>query len=278
MTSGAATSDLVKSDLDTARGEIATACRIMAHRGLVEDILGHISVRVDDAHLLIRCRGPHEAGLAYTVPDDVRVVALHTGQIVDDPSMSYSPPSELPIHTSVLMARPDVDCVVHAHPPAVVVASIAKLALVPLVGAYNIPAARLAHDGIAIYPRSVLIRTDVLAAEMAAALGDAPAVVLTGHGVVTTGRTVPEAVLRALHVDTLARLTLAVHTAGAEATAIPEADYAELPDLGSGFNEATLWRHHITALHADGRALDDPGNDDPGNDDPGNDDPREDAK
>lgn len=248
-------------DLDIARREIATACRVMAHRGIVEDILGHISVRVDDAHLLIRCRGPHEAGLAYTVPDDVRVVAFATGQVTDDPSRSYSPPSELPIHTSVLMARPDVDCVVHAHPPDVVIASIADLALLPLVGAYNIPATRLAHDGIAVHPRSVLIRTDMLAAEMVASLGDAHAVVLTGHGVVTTGRTVPEAVLRALHVDTLARLTLGVHRVGAQATAIPEADYAELPDLGSGFNEATLWRHHLTALHADGRGLDDPSSD-----------------
>ncbi len=243
------------TEIAAARHEIATACRVMAHRGLVEDILGHISLRIDDAHLLIRCRGPREAGLAYTVPDDVRVVAFATGKVTDDPTASYSPPSELPIHTNVLLARPDVDCVVHAHPPAVVIASIAGLELLPLIGAYNIPAARLAHDGIAMHPRSVLLRSDALAAEMVASLGDSSAVVLTGHGVVTTGRTVPEAVLRALHVDTLARLTLAVHNAGAQATAIPEADYAELPDLGSGFNEATLWRHHLTALHADGHAL-----------------------
>lgn len=247
--------------LDAARHEIATACRVMAHRGLVEDILGHISLRVDDGHLLVRCRGSHEAGLAFTVPEDVRLVAFATGEVTDDPTGSYSPPSELPIHTSVLLARPDVDCVVHAHPPAVVIASVAGLELLPLIGAYNIPAARLAHDGIAVHPRSVLIRSDELAAEMVTSLGDAPAGVLTGHGIVTTGRSVPEAVLRALHVDTLARLTLAVHNAGGQVTAIPEADYAELPDLGSGFNEATLWRHHLAALDADGRALDPPGGD-----------------
>lgn len=252
---------MTEIELEAARHEIATACRVMAHRGLVEDILGHISVRTDDEHLLVRCRGPHEAGLAYTVPEDVRLVAFATGQVVDDPTSSYTPPSELPIHTSVLLARPDVDCVVHAHPPDVVIAGIAELDLLPLVGAYNIPAARLAHDGIPVHPRSVLLRTDDLAAEMVASLGDAPVVVLTGHGIVTTGTTVPEAVLRALHVDTLARLTLAVHNAGRQAKAIPEADFAELPDLGSGFNEAILWRHHLTALHADGRALDPPGSD-----------------
>jgi ribulose-5-phosphate 4-epimerase/fuculose-1-phosphate aldolase len=254
------------TDIDAARSEIASACRVMAHRGLVEDILGHISLRLDAEHLLIRCRGPEEAGLAYTVASDIRVVELETGRVVDDLTASYSPPSELPIHTSVLAARPDVSCVVHAHPPDVVVASLAGLPLVPLVGAYNIPAARLAHDGIATHPRSVLIRTDALAAELVASLGGAQAVVLNGHGVVTTGASVPEAVLRALHVATLARLTLAVNAVGARPTPIPERDYAELPDLGSGFNEATLWRHHLRALYEAGRGL--PGSHDPRKDRP----------
>jgi ribulose-5-phosphate 4-epimerase/fuculose-1-phosphate aldolase len=249
------------ADLDAARREIATACRVMAHRGLVEDILGHISIRVDDRHLLIRCRGPQEAGLAFTEPEDVRVVEFESGQVVDDPDGSYVPPSELPIHTSVLRGRPDVSCVVHAHPPDVVVVSLVNLPLLPLVGAYNIPATRLAHQGIPTHPRSVLIRTDALAAEMVESLSDSLVLVLKGHGLVSAGDSVPEAVLRALHVDTLARLTLGVHAVGAHPEPIPEADFAELPDLGSGFNEAILWRHHVTALHAAGLGLADPSED-----------------
>jgi 3,4-dihydroxyphthalate decarboxylase len=246
------------TDLDKIRREIATGCRVLAHRGVAEDILGHISVRLDPAHLLIRCRGPHEAGLAFTVVDDVRVVDIASGQIVDDPHALYAPPSELPIHSAVLTARPDLSWVVHAHPPNVVVASIAGLPLTSLVGAYNIPAARLARGGIATHPRSVLICTQLLAEEMVASLGAADVVVLSGHGVVATGTTMPEAVLRALHTETLARLTLAVASAGARPTAIPDEDFAELPDLGSGFNEATLWRHHLATLQAAGLGLEDP--------------------
>jgi len=43
----------------------------MAACGLVEHVLGHISVRVSQDELLVRCRGPVEAGLAATTADDI---------------------------------------------------------------------------------------------------------------------------------------------------------------------------------------------------------------
>lgn len=227
----------------------------MAHRGVVEDVLGHISLRVDAGHALVRCRGPLEAGLRFTAPSDIRLVALDTGAIVDDPAAEYSVPGELPIHVEVLAARPDVSCVVHAHPPDVVIASLAEVPLEPLFGAYNIPAMRLAAQGIPVYPRSVLVRNAELGRELVLALGAAPVAVLKGHGVVSTGASVPEAVLRALHLDTLARITLGVHQAGATPVPIPHSDMVELPDLGAGFNETTLWRHHLAALDASGGGI-----------------------
>lgn len=241
--------------LDGLRREVAVGCRVMAHRGLVENILGHISVRIDGGRALVRCRGPHERGLQFTAPDDVRVVDLDAGEIADDPAGDYAVPSELPIHTSVLAAHPDVECVVHAHPPDVVVASLAGFALEPIFGAYDIPAARLAANGIPVHPRSVLIRTDKLAEEMIASLGEAPALILKGHGVVTTGADVADAVLRALQLDTLARIHLRVRGAGSVPEAIPDADLGELPDLGNAFNRETLWRHHLAALEQDGLGL-----------------------
>ena len=241
--------------LDGLRRDVALGCRVMAHRGLVENILGHISLRIDGGRALVRCRGPRERGLQFTVPDDVRVVDMDAGEIADDRAGDYAVPSELPIHTSVLAAHPDVECVVHAHPPDVVVASLAGFALEPIFGAYDIPAAHLAAAGIPVHPRSALIRTAELAGEMVASLGEAPALVLRGHGVVTTGADVADAVLRALQVDTLARIHLHVRAAGSVPGAIPDADLGELPDLGSAFNHETLWRHHLAALEQDGLGL-----------------------
>lgn len=242
-------------NLDALRRDVAVGCRVMAHRGLVENILGHISRRVDARRALVRCRGPEEAGLRFTTPNDVRVVDLGSGEVLDDPAGEYSVPSELPIHTSVLSAHPGVNCVVHAHPPEVVVATLAGIVLEPIFGAYDIPAARLGAEGIPVHPRSVLIRTDELANEMLASLGDSQTVVLKGHGVVTTGSDVAEGVLRALQIDTLARMHLRVRRVGATPEVVPSVDLAELPDLGGAFNRETLWRHHLAALEGDGLGL-----------------------
>ena len=48
------------------RRKLATACRILAHAGLIEDVLGHVSVRVDDDTLLVRCRDRRSAGSLFT--------------------------------------------------------------------------------------------------------------------------------------------------------------------------------------------------------------------
>jgi 3,4-dihydroxyphthalate decarboxylase len=124
-----------------------------------------------------------------------------------------------------------------------------------LVGANNIPAARLAAGGLPVFPRPVLINTEPLAAEMRAAMGARPVCVLRGHGITTTGTTLEQAVARALAVDSLARMATRVVAAGGTPTPIAAADLAQLPDLGTGFNDIMLWRHHERRLAEAGLAL-----------------------
>lgn len=230
---------------EALRERVAIACRVLAVTGLVEHILGHVSARVGPDALLVRGRGPGERGLAFTVVEDVQRVGLDGA---GDVPTGWTAPNELPIHTEIMRARPEVTAVVHAHPPSVVAASVAGLPWLPLVGSYDIPAARLAHDGIPVWPRSALIRRRDLAQQMVAALGDRPVVVLRGHGLVTVGTGDPEeavatAVAHALAVDSLARISLAAAATGAPLRAIDDEDLDELPDLGAGFNVSAMWRH-----------------------------------
>jgi ribulose-5-phosphate 4-epimerase/fuculose-1-phosphate aldolase len=238
------------------RRRVATACRILAHAGLAEDVLGHVSVRVDSETILVRARGPAETGLLFSVPDDVIACALETGAAL---SMDlHAPPNELPIHLACYRSDPDVGAVVHAHPPAVIAADLAGIALVPMIGAYNIPATRLANGGIATYPRSVLINTDELGQEMAEAMDGRPVCVLRGHGITVTGRTIEQAVARSLAVDALARMAGRVAALDGNVEPIPPADLAQLPDLGAAFNDQLIWRHHEQRLRHAGLELDDP--------------------
>jgi ribulose-5-phosphate 4-epimerase/fuculose-1-phosphate aldolase len=233
----------------TSAESVAAACRVLAATGLVEHVLGHISLRTGPDRMLVRCRGPRESGLAWTTARDVREVPLD-GQPDVGP---WTVPNELPIHRVLLRRRPDVTAVVHAHPPAAVAYSLLDRPLLPVYGAYDIPGAALAAGGVPVWPRAALIRTESLAEQMAAALGDRPVLLLRGHGLVSVAggpaaTAVAQAVLQALAVDTLARTTLAVLQAGGTPRSIDDADLAELPDLGAGFTVDTMWRHMLRRL------------------------------
>jgi ribulose-5-phosphate 4-epimerase/fuculose-1-phosphate aldolase len=232
------------------RTTVAQACRILAMEGLVEGVLGHVSVRTGDDRMLIRCRGRDEHGLMFTTDDDVRLTDLG-GEIIGAED-GYKVPNELPIHGEVLRARPEVNAVVHAHPPGVLLCGVAGLELRPVFGSYNIPAMRMALDGVPVYPRSVLIRRPDLAHEMIAAMGGRPVCVLKGHGITVTGASVEEAVVRALNLNALATVTLELARLGAAPEPIPAEDVAELPDLGSAFNDLSVWRYHVAKARSRG--------------------------
>jgi ribulose-5-phosphate 4-epimerase/fuculose-1-phosphate aldolase len=233
---------------------VANACRVLGARGLAEDVLGHISLRTGPDRMLVRCRGPQEEGLFLTRPADVREVDLDGAGDLGE----WAVPNELPIHAEILRARPDVDAVVHCHPPSVLLAGLEGVPLRPVFGAYNIPAARLALDGVPVYPRSVLVRRPELGREVAAALGSAPALVLRGHGIATVGsgpHAVEQAVVRALALDVLARVALESARLGGRAPELLPEDVAELPDLGGSFNDVMLFRHHLARLRHEGLLL-----------------------
>lgn len=233
------------------REAIALACRVLAHRGLADGILGHISLRIGENSLLVRCRGPRERGLAFTEASDIRLVDLDGNPAAEgELEGGYAVPNELPLHTELLRQRADISAVVHAHPPRVVAADLAGLGVRPIVGAFDIPGTRLAAGGVPVYPRGVLVRNRQLAAEMLQAMGDRPIVLLRGHGLTSAAETVEQAVLQAISVDTLARLSLQVTASGGELADLPESDMAELPDLGGSFNTQTAWRHELARLKA----------------------------
>lgn len=232
--------------LDEQRALVAQGCRVAAARGLVDGILGHLSLRVDDDRLLMRCRSDTDTGVAFTRPSDIRLITFDGTAGAAGELDGCRVPNELPIHVET--QRAGHRAVAHLHPPAVVAADLAGITLRPIYGAYDIPGAWLARGGVPVYERAVLIRNSALGKEMLAAMGTRPVVILRGHGITSAANTVQQAVLQAISLNELARMSLSVRAAGAALRDIDERDWDDLPDLGSGFNVEAAWRHEVARL------------------------------
>ena len=230
------------------RIQVAEACRVAAARGLVDGILGHVSLRVDDNHLLIRCRSDDDTGVAFTRPSDVRLIRFDGTAGADGELDGYRVPNELPVHVEPMLADAKNQAVAHVHPPEVVAADLAGIAIRPIYGAFDIPGAWLARGGVPVYKRAVLIRNARLGREMVAAMGQRPLVICRGHGIVSAATTVQQAVLQAISVNELARMALRVASAGGTLNDIDDRDWEELPDLGPAFTADAAWRHEVARL------------------------------
>ena len=229
------------------REKVAVSCRILAMEGLVDDILGHVSARISSAdEMWIRCRSPEEEGVRYTTVDAIRRVDFdgkgpHKGE-------QYQVPNELPIHGEIYKKWPGAGCVIHAHPKEALICGITELELRPIFGAFNIPATRMALEGIPVFPRSYLVNRPELAAPLIEIMNDKPICLMKGHGITVTGKTVEEATVRALNFNMLARATLQVAQTGRRALEISPEDIEKLPDLGSTFTDTWVWRYYVRKL------------------------------
>ncbi len=235
---------------------IATACRILAFMGLVRETTGHVSARIDDKRMLIRCRGKLEAGLAFTQAEAVRSVDFDGGNL--ELAEQYETPTELPIHGEIYRARPEVMSVVHAHPRASLVCTLAGITLKPIFGAFDPNAMALAVPGIPIFPRSALIRERSMGEALVRCMGDKHVCILRGHGIVTTGASVQEATIKAIQLETLAGITLEIAKAGGTPEEISAQDQEyfrklrETQDAKARAHGADVfkwtWRHYVRLL------------------------------
>jgi ribulose-5-phosphate 4-epimerase/fuculose-1-phosphate aldolase len=238
----------VADSIDELRTKIAQSCRILALTGLVKDTLGHVSVRLPDTdEMLIRCRGREESGLLFSDAEDVRRVSFDGKG--PDLEGTFTPPGELPIHGEIFKARPEVGCVVHAHPAGAVVCGLAGVQFPPMLGAYDSGLSlKLVLDGIPTYPRAVLIRNAQLAAEVLEVMGSRNVCLMRGHGMTVTGRTVEEATVRAIAFESYCRMVWQLRLAGVQPPEIPPEDIAQDLPVFQNQTPARDWRYYVNLL------------------------------
>ena len=184
-------------------GNIVAANRILAAEGVL-DGFGHVSARHDKdpgRFLLARSMAP-----ALVTAGDVMVFDLDSNPIDGRGRTAYL---ERFIHGEIYRAHPTVQAVVHSHSPAVIPFGVVGVALRPIfhLGGFlgvGVPVFEIRNAGGPA--TDMLIRNAGLGAALAKTLGSAPVALMRGHGDVVVGRSVKEAVFRAIYTEVNARL------------------------------------------------------------------------
>jgi L-fuculose-phosphate aldolase len=193
------------SDIDDLKKLVARSNQILGRLHMTREPNGHVSARIPGEDLvIIKGRGRAEAPLSYVEVDDLCIVDMD-GKMVEGRE-GLAAPAEVFIHTELLKARPELNSVIHIHPQNIVAYTIAERPLLPIIGAYNPGALRLITDGLPVYPRSILINTPERGRDLVQAMGTARICAMRGHGITSSGATVEEATLTAIHLNDLAEL------------------------------------------------------------------------
>lgn len=233
---------------DGIADEVVTANHVLAHLGVV-DGFGHVSARLpgtDDRFVISRSRAPALVGR-----DDLMTLDLDGTPTEGDERRPYL---ERHIHGETYRLRPDVGAVVHSHAPSVLPFTISPT---PLGAAFHLAAFLGAGPPVfdiadRFGATDMLVRTPAQGAALAEVLGDASAVLMRGHGFVTVGTSVPEAVARAVYTAVDATVLAQAHGLGGTPQVLDaaEAELAEGPNRQVVTRAWELWCAEVAAADA----------------------------
>jgi len=141
---------------DDLRIRIARACRVLGKMELTRALRGHISARIPGTNrVFVRARGPAENGVRYTTEEEIVEVGLDGMPVAGMPK-GLRTPSEIYIHTEIMRARPEVNAVLHLHPPTIVLFTVTGTPLLPIYGAYDPQGLGIALEEPPLFDSSVL--------------------------------------------------------------------------------------------------------------------------
>ena len=186
------------------RADIVEAGRRLYGRAYIASNDGNISARLDDQRLITT---PRSVSKGFMTPDMMVVVDLEGHKMAGERDAS----TELPMHLEIYQNRPDVNAVVHAHPPIATGFAVAGIPLTRAVLAEvittlgSIPIAAYGTPSTAELPEAV--RRYIKAHD---------GMLLANHGAVTCGPNVMAAYYKMETIEHFAKISLVARLLGRE--------------------------------------------------------------
>jgi ribulose-5-phosphate 4-epimerase/fuculose-1-phosphate aldolase len=181
--------NLVTPEEWQARVDLAACYRLIAHYDMSDMMANHITLRVPgEEHAFLT--NPY--GMMYEEITASSLVKIsHDGEVLFKPDFGelnygFNKPGYI-LHSAVHKARPEINCVIHTHTPAGMAVSSLACGLLPI----NQTSMRFLKIAYHDYMGVVLdmAEQEILVKD----LGNADALILRNHGLLTAGRSIGEA-------------------------------------------------------------------------------------
>lgn len=197
------------------RRQMVRIARSMHRANYTPGTAGNLSVRLDQQRILASPTGCSKSLLQFS---DMVIIDLDGRKLVGPRNVT----SEIGMHLAVYRLRPDVQAIVHAHPPiATAFAACRKPLDQPICSEIMmttglVPLAEYATTG-----------TDEVSASLQPFISSHDAILLANHGLLTYGETLQDAFMKSETVEHFAQVCLAAHQLGG-AVQLNESDLEKL--------------------------------------------------
>jgi len=185
------------------RREILRYSHQIYDKGWVANHDGNLSVRLTEQRMLCTPTAISKGDLSA----EMLIVVDKNGKVLEGTRRSFS---EFALHRAAYRARPDIACVIHAHPPTATGFCVANRSL----GEHF-----MAEPVVSLGTRIPLIpffapKDPALEKEIERALVEADVLMMANHGVLAVGGSFEQAFLRLELVEHLAKIALVAHQLG----------------------------------------------------------------
>jgi len=198
--------EVVRADEWQLRCDLTAAYRLVAAYGWSDLVFTHISARIPgpEHHFLIN---PYGLMFDEITASSLVKVDQHCNKLSDSPFPVN--PAGFVIHSAIHAAREDAACVLHTHSRAGVAVSAQKCGVLPISQQSTFVLGSLAYHDY----EGVALRDDEKP-RLQADLGKANYLMLRNHGLLTVGKTIPDAFLSMYIFENTCRIQIDAQAGG----------------------------------------------------------------